>query len=78
MGFFPPELNFHGCENIKIVEELKVVGYDLRSDMKTCSNTAYLTAKAFKRMWHIRRLKYFGASTSQLSGVYPKLDRLNI
>ena len=43
-----------------------MVGYILRSDMKTCSNTAYLTAKAFKRMWLIRRLKYLGASTTQL------------
>ena len=59
-------MDFEGGENIEIVDELKVVGYILRSDMKTCSNTAYLTAKAYKRMWLIRRLKNLGASTSQL------------
>ena len=63
---FVPELNFEGGENIEIVEELKVVGFILRSDMKTSSNTAYLTAKAYKRMWLIRRLKCLGASTAQL------------
>ena len=34
--------------------------------MKTSSNTAYLTAKAYKRMWFLRRLKAMGASTAQL------------
>ena len=63
---FIQDLSFDGGENIEIVDELKIVGYVLRSDMKTCSNTAYLTAKAFKRMWLIRRLKYLGASTKQL------------
>ena len=63
---FVPELDFGGGEDIEIVDELKVVGYILRSDMKTCSNTAYLTAKAYKRMWLIRRLKNLGASTAQL------------
>ena len=63
---FIPELSFEGGENVEIVDELKVVGFILRSDMKTCSNTAYLTTKAYKRMWLIRRLKYLRASTTQL------------
>ena len=58
---FVPELN-----KIEIVDEIKIVGYIMRSDMKTSSNTAYLVAKAFKRMWLIRRLKQMGASTVQL------------
>jgi hypothetical protein len=63
---FQPELSIDGATNIEIVEELKIVGFMLRSDMKTCSNTAYITSKAYKRMWFIRRLKAMGASTSQL------------
>jgi hypothetical protein len=63
---FLPELNLGTEENIEVVEELKIVGYIFRSDMKTCSNTAYLTAKAYKRMWFLRRLKALGANTSQL------------
>ena len=57
---FVPELNFEGGENIEIVEELKVVGYILINDIKTSSNTAYLTAKLYKRIWMIRRLKCLG------------------
>ena len=34
--------------------------------MKTISNTCYLTAKAYKRICLIRRLKALGANTTQL------------
>ena len=61
-----PELSFNGRDNIEIVDELKIVGYVLRNDMKTISNTIYLTKKAYKRLWLIRRLKALGASVSQL------------
>ena len=61
-----PELSLNGENNIDIVDEMKIVGYVMRSDMKTISNTSYLTAKAYKRMWLIRRLKALGASITQL------------
>ena len=61
---FEPELSLDGVNNLEIVEELKI--QKIRNNMKTCSNTAYITAKAYKRMWLIRRLKALGASTTQL------------
>ena len=61
-----PELSLNGRDNIDIVDEMKIVGFVMRSDMKTISNTNYLTTKACKRMWLIRRLKTLGASISQL------------
>ena len=61
-----PELSLNGRDNIDIVDEMKIVGFIMRSDMKTISNTNYLTAKAYKRMWIIRRLKALGASITQL------------
>ena len=63
---FQPELTINGTDKLQIVDEIKVVGYIMRNDMKTSSNTAYLIAKAYKRMWIIRRLKDLGASTPQL------------
>ena len=63
---FQPELTINGTDKLQIVDEIKVVGYIMRNDMKTSSNTAYLIAKAYKRMWIIRRLKDLGASTAQL------------
>ena len=61
-----PELSLNGKDNIDIVDEIKIVGFIMRSDMKTISNTRYLTNKAYKRMWLIRRLKALGASNTQL------------
>ena len=63
---FVPELTLDGHNNLEIVDEVKIVGFILRNDMKTCSNTTYITTKAYKRMWLIRRLKAMGASTTQL------------
>ena len=62
---FIPELKLQN-EDIEVVQEMKIVGYIMRSDMRTCSNTDYLIKKAFKRMWLVRRLKGLGANTGQL------------
>ena len=59
-------MNLKNEHQIEVVEEMKIVGYLMRSDMKTCANTAYLVSKAYKRMWLIRRLKGLGASTVRL------------
>ena len=53
---FIPELNLKGEHNIEIVDEIKVVAFILRNDMKTSSNTEYIVKKAYARMWIVRRL----------------------
>jgi hypothetical protein len=67
-----PELTTGGGENIEVVEEMKVVGYILRSDMRTSSNTKYITKRAYSRMWIVRRLKALGASHDELLDVLQK------
>ena len=62
---FIPELKLDN-DDIDVVQEMKIVGFIMRSDMRTCCNTEYLVKKAYKRMWLVRRLKSLGASTSQL------------
>jgi hypothetical protein len=62
---FIPELKLQE-DDIQVVQEMKIVGYVMRSDMRTCSNTEYLVKKAFKRMWLICRLKVLGANRTQL------------
>ena len=37
-------------DDIQVVKEMKIVGYVMRSDMRTCTNTEYLINKAFKIM----------------------------
>ena len=56
-------------DNIDIVEETKLLGVIIRSDLKTVLNTDYIVKKAYKRMWMLRRLKHLGAETSELLDV---------
>ena len=77
---FVPELQFLENQNIEVVEEMKIVGYILRSDLKTCSNTAMIIKKAYGRMWIVRRLKALGATRARLIDVLQKqvLSVLNL
>ena len=47
---FVPILTAGGGGNIDVVEEQKILGNILRSDMKTISNTEYICKRAYKRM----------------------------
>ena len=69
---FLPEIQLIPNENIEVVEEMKIVEFILRSDMKTCSNTEYIVKKAYARMWIVRRLKMLGASRQRLVDVLQK------
>ena len=59
---FIPELTLYNKEDIEVIKEMKIVGFIMRSDMRTSSNTEYLVRKAFKRLWLICRLKTLGPS----------------
>ena len=54
------------------MEELKIIGYVLRSDMKTSLNTNYIVKKAYVTLWLQRRLKALGASNTDLLDVLQK------
>ena len=77
---FLPEMQLIPNSNIEVVEEMKNVGFILRSDLKTISNTNYIIGKAYGRMWIIRRLKALGASRARLLDVLQKqvLSVLNL
>ena len=51
---------------LDVVEEHKILGHMIRSDLKTISNTEYICKRVFKRMWIVRRLKSLGCSTPEL------------
>ena len=61
-----PQLQLKKQTNIEVVDTMKLVGYKLRSDLKTITNTQYLFKKAWKKMWVVRRLKALGASDENL------------
>ena len=68
---FQPQLTTNGSDPIEIVEEYKILGYVMRSDLKTTSNTDYICQRAYKRMWILRRLKSLGCPTEKTAR-YPQ------
>ena len=57
-------------QNIEVVEEFKLLGVQITSDLRWDANTNAITKKAFKRLWMLRRLKNLGLKTSSLVKIY--------
>ena len=71
---FIPDLNVDGNQ-LETVEEMKLLGLNIRSDLKWKSNTATMVTKGYKRMWMIKRLKNHGATLEDLKEIYIKQIR---
>ena len=63
-------------QELEVVNEVRLLGLTLRSDMKWSSNTNNMIFKANKRLWILRRLKYLGAKIPDLVEVYTKQIRI--
>ena len=61
-----PQISIKEGEYIDVVEEHKILGQIIRSDLKTITNRESICKKAFKRMWIIRRLKALGCPNKEL------------
>ena len=57
---------------LEVVEEMKLLGVIITSDLKWHKNTEHITKKAYSRLWLIKRLKQMGASRSALIDIYTK------
>ena len=68
---FMPKFNLDDCE-LELEEHSKLLGLILKSDLKWDKNTEYLTKRASKKLWILRRLKNLGASKKSLVDVYCK------
>ena len=66
---FIPELSLSQEARLEVVESMKLVGYQICSDLSTKKNTKYIVGRAWKRMWIIRRLKALGAGEADLLNV---------
>ena len=71
---FFPEITI-GKETLDVVNEMKLLGVKISTDLKWHSNTEFITKKAYSRLWLIRRLKSFGANQNELLDVYNKQVR---
>ena len=58
-----------------VVEETRLLGVVIRSDLKWSSNTADIVKRAYKKLWCLKRLKNYGATQLDLLDVYFKQIR---
>ena len=61
--------------DIDLVEETKLLGVVLSSDLSWSANTEYIVTRATKKLWFLRRLKNLGANEDDLTEVYIKQIR---
>ena len=66
---FVPDLLL-GDKNLELVEETRLLGFSITSDLKWHSNTKKMALKAYRKLWILRRLKRLGAATEDLVQVY--------
>ena len=72
---FMPSLSLDDGLPLDVVEEVRLLGVQVRSDLSWRSNTSTICQKAFARMWMLRRLKPLGATKEELLDVYDKQIR---
>ena len=71
---FHPNLKVSQTE-LEVVEEMKLLGVVITSNLSWNANTKQIVSKAAGRLWLLRRLKNLGASHEQLLDVYNKQIR---
>ena len=69
-----PDIEIEG-HKLEVVEEKKILGIILRSDLKWSSNTKNMVQKGYKRLWIIRRLQNLGADEGVLVDIFKKQVR---
>ena len=72
---FMPEIKVIPDENIEVVDEVKLLGIIITSDLKWHKHVSYLRKKGFASLWALRRLKRLGAPTDVLLDLYEKQVR---
>ena len=71
---FNPEFELDG-EPLEIVDQMKILGVIIKSDLTWTENTRYICSRAYAKMWMIRRLKNLGCNDQELLDVYYKQIR---
>ena len=69
-----PQFAFDDQE-LEVVEEMRVLGITITSDMKWATNTHNMVTRANKKLWVLRRLKNSGAKQDDLVDIYCKQVR---
>ena len=72
---FLPNITNESGDMLEVVEEFKLLGLVVRSDLSWQSNTEHLCKKAYSRLWMLRNLKKLGVHQAELIDVYMKQCR---
>jgi hypothetical protein len=72
---FLPHIRTDSGDMLEVVEEVKLLGLVIRSDLSWKSNTENLCKKAYNRLWMLRNLKKLGVNKTELIDVYNKQCR---
>ena len=76
---FPAEFIIPGFhEKVTEIEETKLLGIMLSSDLRWEANTSYICRKAYKKMWILRRLRKLNPDIEFLLDVYTKEVRSHL
>ena len=70
-----PKLHVQAGSNLEVVEQQKLLGIVVQSDLRWHANTHNMCVKGYSRLWMLRRLKLVGANTDELLDVYQKQVR---
>ena len=60
-------MQFSETPVLPLVEELKILGITIRSDLSWSTNTRIMCGKAYSRLWILRRLKPLGVQLVRVS-----------
>ena len=71
---FRPEFEF-GSKQLEVVDEMRLLGITVRSDLKWTSNTQDIVKRASSKLWILRRLRNLGANKCELVDIYNKQCR---
>ena len=67
---FFPKVCFEDDDPFEVVDELRLLGVMITSNLSWQTQADYMCKRAFARVWMLRRLKPLGASTKELMEVY--------
>ena len=71
---FQPDISIEE-DAIELMEETKLLGVVITSDLKWRKNTEYLSARGYSRLWMIKRLKKLNCPIEELLDTYIKQVR---
>ena len=69
---FLPELQIDIGENLEVVEEFKILGLVISTDLKWNRHVKFICQRGYAKLWFLRRLKKLGVNTHILLDLYEK------